>query len=488
MRETQRYPGEASSNRPLRTPLSSPPARRLLLLAALSAIYFIAAKFGLTFAFVNASATAIWPAAGIALAAFLILGYGAWPAILVGAFLANLTTQDSVTASIGIGIGNTLEGLIGAYLVNRFANGCQFATRPRHVFLFAGFGAFVSTTVGASVGVTSLVLTGLAREADVGPIWLTWWLGDAAGALIVAPAIVLWSSAFHLELGFRRSLEAGALVVSLSMVAFIVFHGITATVGAEHVPLAFLCTPFLFWAAFRFGRRGVATCVLIVSWIAIWGTLRGLGPLVRPSPNESLLLLQAHLAVEAVTMLAVGAVVWQLRQAEHKAQQLAVTDSLTGLSNHRRLMTTLTDEIKRSQRTNHPLAVLLLDVDGLKRVNDGHGHLAGNRALCRVADALRASVRTTDTVVRFGGDEFACVLPDTSEAGAADLANRLGDRLASDLEQPRLSVSLGWAVYPRDGASPEPLLSAADRALYAAKATRQTNPVPGRQSQIVQQA
>jgi diguanylate cyclase (GGDEF)-like protein len=335
--------------------------------------------------------------------------------------------------------------------------------------------------------VTSLVLAGLAPTADVGPIWLTWWLGDAAGALVVAPAIVLWSNSFHLDLGFRRSLEAGALVMGLSIVAFIVFHGITPTAGAGHLPMAFLCTPFLFWAAHRFGRRAVATCVLIVSWIAILGTLRGLGPFVRPSPNESLLLLQAYLAVEAVTMLAVGAVVWQLRQAEHKARQLAVTDSLTGLSNYRRLMTTLTDEIKRSQRTERPLAVMLLDLDGLKRVNDGHGHLVGNRALCRVADALRASVRATDTVVRFGGDEFACVLPDTPEAGAADLAKRLGDRLALDLEEPRLSVSVGWAVYPRDGASAEPLLSVADRTLYAAKAARQPDPTTTREGVIVLQ-
>ncbi len=452
--------------------MNTSPSKRLLLLAALSVIYFAAAKFGLTFAFVNASATAIWPATGIALAAFLILGYGAWPAILVGAFVANLTTQDSVAASIGIGIGNTLEGLIGACLVNRFANGRQFVTRPRHIFLFAGFGAFVSTTVGATVGVTSLVLAGLARQADAGPIWLTWWLGDAAGALVVAPAIVLWSGNFRVDLGFRRSLEAGVLVVCLTFVAFSVFHGITPAVGAEHLPLAFLCTPFLIWAAFRFGRRAVATCVLVVSWISIWGTLRGLGPLYRSSPNESLLLLQAHMAVEAVTMLAVGAVVWQLRQAEIKARELAITDSLTGLSNYRRLMTSLTDEIKRAQRTHRPLAVLLLDLDGLKLLNDGHGHLAGNRALCRVADALKGSVRSTDTVVRFGGDEFACVLPDTSDSGAEDLANRLRDQLASDLEQPRLSVSVGWAVYPRDGANAEPLLSAADRALYAAKARR----------------
>jgi diguanylate cyclase (GGDEF)-like protein len=451
-----------------------PRASRLLTLAALSTVYLVAAKFGLAFASVNPSATAIWPPAGITLAAFLVLDYGVWPAILVGAFLSNLTTQGSVAASLGISLGNVLEGLIGAYLINRFANGRLFFQRPRHVMLFAGLGAVVSTTVSASVGVTSLALDGLARWADVGPIWLTWWLGDAAGDLIVAPVLVLWSSAPRLRWRGGRSLEAVAVVVSLSAVAFIVFDGFGPAVGAEHLPLAFLCTPFLFWAAFRLGRRAVVECVLVLSLISIWATLRGFGPFARPSQNESLLVLQAHLAVEAVTMLAVAAVVWERRQAELQLRRLATIDALTDLANYRHLVTVLISEIQRSQRTNHPFVLLLLDLDGLKRVNDRHGHLAGNRALCRVADALRASVRSTDVAARFGGDEFACVLPETSHAGAEELANRIGERLASDHEQPRISVSLGWAIYPRDGGTAELLLSVADRKLYEAKASRET--------------
>jgi len=341
-----------------------------------------------------------------------------------------------------------------------------------HVFVFAALGAIASCTIAAGVGVASLALAGLVPQADIGSTWLTWWLGDAAGVLVVAPVIVLWSRKQELELDSRRALEALALVTSVSIVTYVVFHGITPRTGAEHLPLAFLGTPFLLWAAFRFGRRGVATCLLIVACISVWGTLLGLGPLYRPSPNESLLLLQAHLAVESVTMLAVGAVVWQLRRAEIRNRQMALTDSLTGLANYRQLVTALNEGIERSKQNDRPLAVLLLDMDGLKRVNDGHGHLAGNRALVRIADALRSSVRGTDTVVRFGGDEFACVLPEASDVGAEELAIRLGAQLAMNQETPRVSVSLGWAVYPRDGKSAEQLLSAADSALYAAKASR----------------
>jgi len=467
--------------------MRTPPARALLTLAALSIVYIAAAKFGLAFAFVNASTSAIWPAAGISLAAFLVLGYRVWPAILVGAFVANMSAQGSLAASLGIGVGNTLEGLLGAYLVNGFANGRKFVDYPRHIFVFAGLGAILSSTVAAGMGVASLALTNQVPQADIAQTWLTWWLGDAAGVLVVTPVIVLWCRTWRLGLEPRKALEAFALVLGVSIVSYLVFHGITPRAGTQPLPLAFLSTPFLLWAAFRFGRRAAATALLIVASIAIWGTLLGLGPLYRSSPNESLLMLQAHLAVEAVTVLAVAAVVWQLRQSEMRTRQMAITDSLTGLANYRHLLTALAEGIERSRLFNRPLAVLLLDMDGLKSVNDGHGHLAGNRALVRVAEALRTSVRATDTVVRFGGDEFACVLPETSDAGAEELAHRLGAQLTLDLEQPPLSVSLGWAIYPRDGNSAEEILSAADSALYGAKAARHTQSIRRPATELAQQ-
>jgi diguanylate cyclase (GGDEF)-like protein len=211
--------------------------------------------------------------------------------------------------------------------------------------------------------------------------------------------------------------------------------------------------------------------VLVLSAIAIWGTLHGLGPFARASQNESLLLLQAYLAVDAVTMLAVAAVVRQRQQGEALLRQQAVRDPLTGLPNLRHFMSVIEAEIERSNRTHRSFAVLLLDMDGLKQVNDRHGHLVGNRALCRVADVLVSSCRVTDTAARFGGDEFAVVLPETAGAGAGHLARRIADRLATDTEAPRLSVSIGLAVYPRDGLAAELLLSAADRRLYEVKGT-----------------
>jgi diguanylate cyclase (GGDEF)-like protein len=451
---------------------ASPTRRRALTVVALAGCYFFAAKLGLHFAYVHPSATLIWPPSGIALAALLLLGLDLWPAILIGALLANLTTYGSIYTSLCIGVGNTLEGLLGAALVVRFAGGRDFLLRPRNIVKFAVLAAMLSTTVSATVGVSSLSLAGFAPWRAYGHIWLTWWLGDLAGDLVVAPLLVLWSTAPRVRWDTRLVLEALVLLVALSVVALVVFDGLIPATAIERLPLEFLCAPFLFWAAFRLGRRGVAGCLLVLAFIAIVGTLHGLGPFARRGPNESLLLLQSFLAVEAVTMLAVAAVIGELRRAEDHAQQLAVKDELTGLANYRAFMTCLEAEIRRAQRVTREFAVLLLDMDGLKQLNDRLGHLAGNRALYRISECLRRSCRLTDTPARFGGDEFAIILPETAEAGAVQLAERIREHLAREAEHPAISVSIGVAVYPRDGRSPEKLLGAADQELYRGKARR----------------
>ncbi|OLC76894.1 MAG: hypothetical protein AUH83_05585 [Deltaproteobacteria bacterium 13_1_40CM_4_68_19] len=441
----------------------------MAIFATLAAVYFVAAKLGLKLAFVHASATPVWPPTGIALAAFLSIGYQVWPGIFLGAFLANLTTAGSVATSIGIGLGNTLEGLVGAYLVNRFANGCAAFDRARDIFLLAALAATLSTTVSATIGVTSLSLGGFAGWTDYGSVWLTWWLGDAVGDLVVAPGLVLWSARRRVRWTRNRILEAAVLFPCLSLAGLTIFGGLFPS-EIKNQPLAFLCVPFFIWAAFRFGQREAATAILVLSGIAIWGTLHGFGPFVQRTPNESLLLLQAFIGVMAVMTLSLAAVVSERRSVEEQLRHLALSDSLTGLANHRQLMHVLDGEIKRSRRTQRPFAILFLDVDGLKKINDRHGHLVGSQALRRVAEALRASSRVVDTAARFGGDEFTLILPESGAAAARLVAGRISERLTLDGEMPEVSVSVGLAVYPRDGETVDALLGMADGTLYESKA------------------
>src|SRR5437899_2029948 len=162
--------------------------RRVALLFGLAAVYYFAAKLGLRFAYINSSVTTIWPPTGIALAAFVLLGYRVWPAILGAAFLANFATTGAVLPSIGIAIGNTAEGLLGAYLVNRFARGGRVFNRVRDILRFTLLAALVSTVVSATIGILSLLLGGLVSWSDVPRVWLTWWVGDGAGVCVGAPA------------------------------------------------------------------------------------------------------------------------------------------------------------------------------------------------------------------------------------------------------------------------------------------------------------
>ena len=157
------------------------------------------------------------------------------------------------------------------------------------------------------------------------------------------------------------------------------------------------------------------------------------------------------------------------KRAEEQIRHLAVTDPLTGLANYRRLLDVLDSEIKRHGRTGRSFAVLLLDLDRLKKINDGHGHLVGSRALCRVANILRIHCRAIDTAARYGGDEFVLVLPETESAATVQVAQRVSEQSNNDGGEPSISVSIGIAVYPQDGRTIDELLGAADRALYRDK-------------------
>jgi len=152
-----------------------------------------------------------------------------------------------------------------------------------------------------------------------------------------------------------------------------------------------------------------------------------------------------------------------------QVRRLAVTDSLTGLSNYRSLINVMDSEIQRSRRTGRCFAILLLDLDGLKAINDRHGHLVGSRAICRLANVLQMHSRAMDTAARYGGDEFAVVLPEASSEAAAAVSRRICERLAKDGEIPTVTVSVGAAVFPRDGETIDALFNAADRALYGMK-------------------
>jgi signal transduction histidine kinase/integral membrane sensor domain MASE1 len=294
--------------------------RTVTAILALTVFYFCAGKLGLFLAYLHPSASAVWPPSGIALAALLLWGYRLWPGIFLGAFLVNITTAGSLETTLGIAAGNTLEALLGAWLINHFAGGPKAFERARNIFRFAVLAALVSTAVGATFGVTILSLEGFAQWQQYAAVWLTWWLGDMAGDLLVAPLLVIWVTQPYPHLNTSRILEAAGVLLLLMLSGYVVFLA-----GSRFLLESIVILPLL-WAAFRFGQRGAVTAAFLMSSIALAGTVRGTGPFVTQDLNEALLRLQGFMATIAVAGLVLASVITERLRAE---QHLQVRDAVS---------------------------------------------------------------------------------------------------------------------------------------------------------------
>jgi len=284
-----------------------------LLVVALG--YFVFAKLGLTLASVNPSASPIWPPTGIALAAVLLGGLRMWPAVLIGAFAANATTAGTLETSAVIAVGNTLEAIVGGFLIGRWSGGAKTFSTPAQVAKFALVCVGPATIISASVGVTTLCLADFAAWAKFYPIWVTWWLGDAAGGLVVTPVIVLWAQSERASFT-RGELVSIAAVLSLTViVGFIAFSPLLPRTEYSS-PLGFLAILPLVWAALRRGPRDTATASVILTGFTIWATLKHAGPFGQMGLNESFLLLLTFMISLSVPSLALSADVAMRRASE----------------------------------------------------------------------------------------------------------------------------------------------------------------------------
>lgn len=297
----------ANSNSIMLAPTNSRGAflARLIFVAL---VYYVSARVGLQLAFPGTNASAVWPPSGIALAALVVSGGRLWPAIAVGAFAANLSSfsgsGSSLPLAIGlaalVSLGNTAEAIFGAHATRRFCRSDPFFDAPV-VCRFAATAALCSA-LAATTGTLSLLPQGHVSPQNAASVWWTWWLGDVAGILLVAPLILAWSRGKWPQMSLRRLLEAGLLLALCGASGAWIF-GVWPFRGGTIYPLAYLPIPFLLWAAFRFGQRGATTALLLVSGLAVWGTTHGNGPFFRPTLSESLLLLQTFMGVLAMTVL-----------------------------------------------------------------------------------------------------------------------------------------------------------------------------------------
>jgi len=286
-------------------------------LTIIAIIYVIVARLSLTLASINASATPIWPNTGYALAAVLLLGYRVIPAIFVGALVVNAMTAGTLYTSLGIAVGNTLEALVGAYIINNWAGGRAAFDTPLGVAKFAASCFAPATVISATIGIATLSIAGLAERADLGNIWVTWWMGDSAGALVITPALVLWGTASRRALQPEQLKQSALVYLAAVAVGLLSFSPLIAQ-DTIRTPLAFLTILPMMWAAVRRNPRDTAVTALLVSGFAVWGTISNNGPFVRGNMNESFLLLLAFMVSVSAPSLALSAeVAERRRQEEH---------------------------------------------------------------------------------------------------------------------------------------------------------------------------
>jgi PAS domain S-box-containing protein len=282
-------------------------------MGVLGVLYVVTAQMGLTLDAVNGFAAAVWPPTGLALVALVLYGPHLWPSVALSAFFVNWWAGAPVLVAGGMALGNTLEALLGSVLLTRVVRFRPALDRLRDVLGLLVLAAGLSPLVSATLGVTSGWLGGVIPAATYGQAWRTWWLGDALGALVVAPLLFVWSGHGRGALPRRRLPEALLLLVTVGVLSLAVFGDLLDPI---HPHFPYLVFPPLIWAALRLGPHGAVTTTALVAASAIWGTVQGEGPFARGTLQESLVGLQAFMSVVAVTMLVFAAVVAERQRAE----------------------------------------------------------------------------------------------------------------------------------------------------------------------------
>jgi diguanylate cyclase (GGDEF)-like protein len=445
----------------------------LLKMLCLCVIYYLAARLSLRLALVGGQVTPIWLPTGIAVVALLLFGARLWPGLAVGAFLVNAPIGPSILAAAGIAAGNTLAPVLAVVLLRKVGFRKELE-RLRDVVAIVFLAALLGMLVSATFGATILVLSGSVPASDLVSAWSVWWAGDAMGVLIFAPFLLsLRRPSGRLDKPWRRRTEAVALLAGTATIAHLVLR--------SDLKIEFLVFPALGLTAWRLGQRGAAMAALLTVGIATWAAVNGLGTFAGEGLSEKMLSLQVFNATVALLSFVLAAVrserlehVAERKRSQDELVRQALHDPLTGLANRTLFMDRLAQALARSNRHPGSLAVMFLDLDRFKLINDSLGHGVGDHVLMCMAERLREVLRIEDTASRFGGDEFVILCEDVQSDEDAIL---IADRLAVAVAQPIpmdagnvvVTTSIGIAVAKARADTAEDLVRNADSALYRAK-------------------
>lgn len=289
-------------------------SKYLARIVILAVIYHLLARLALQMAYVQANTSPVWPPSGIALAALLLMGIRYWPGITLGVVVGSLVTGAPLSIALGLGLANTLEALVGAYLFQQRLHLHISIDRIRDVVGLA-IAAAVSTAVSATIGVAALFGARFAEQGQLITLWATWWVGNLLGVLVIAPFILIWVKQFPKHFNQKMFIESSLYLILLLFVMRFVFENPVGT-GIFHQALIYLIFPFAIWAALRLEQRGAVTTIFAISILSIWNTVHGKGPFSQLAINDSLILLQTFTGVVCLTTLTLAASASERRNAE----------------------------------------------------------------------------------------------------------------------------------------------------------------------------
>ena len=448
-------------------PGTHPAVRTAAVLLLTAALHFASAQLSLQLATV-ANATPIWLPAGIDVALIVLLGRRAWIGVVAGDVAAGLVHGGVPLGVLGVqGAGNALAAVCAAWIIVRFAGPRGPLRQRRDILALAFLAGPAAGLISATVGILALVLGGELPWADAGVAWKMWGTSDHTAVVVLAPALIVLATRRPCRPSPRRLLEGAGIALALCA-AF------ATSLGTGH-DTSYLVFPALMWAALRFGVPGATATTLLAATAAVVMTVRGVGPFGGTEGVEGLLHVQGFLSVSALTGLLLATISDERAAALRQLAHRAVHDPLTGLPNRSLLDDRLEDALPRAAASGTRVALLLIDLDEFKIVNDSFGHHTGDELLVQMAPRLRAAARPQDTVARLGGDEFVVLCeglagPWDAMAVARRLATAWAEPFRLGDDDVYISGSTGIAVSHRGPAEPGALLREADAAMYRAKA------------------
>lgn len=431
----------------------------------------------------NQGPALIWPPAGISIAFLYLGGYGLWPAVALGSLVNNLLNGTSIGTSIVIATANTIQALFGASVLKwlSFDNKLDRLWDITILFLTA----IVATTVAPTFGQAGIYALNGFQSGTISVGWVAWWLGGVLSVAILTPLVVSWAGPIKLP-NRKKALELSIAYVVLLLVGYVIFW--TGLNAIAAIPLIYLILLPLFWISLRFQPKYVSMAMFLMNFVAVTGIIFGQELTSKEQIGQQLMQIETLTLMLCIIFYIISSItaerknaennlkdyVNQLERAVETIRQHALHDILTGLPNRKAMEERFGVTKSIAIRHGHKVAMLFLDLDQFKNINDTLGHSIGDLVLKEVASRLQESIRQVDTVARLGGDEFIIILSEIHDiADIENVAQKVLEAFTDSIKvqehEIQTSTSIGIAVYPDAGQDINELLRSADIALYRAK-------------------